>query len=134
MLIAGIGITPALMQDDPGLPRTIAIAFLSVLALFLLAGLVVFSTLTTEVSDETLTWYFTGHVAGGAIPLGEIERVASVRNPRAYGWGIRALPDGRLYNVSGLKAVSINLRDGRRIVLGSDEPDRLAAAIEAGAR
>lgn len=132
LLIVGIILRSFNHQVPHGLPRTISLALLSAVALFLVACLVVFSSLTIVVSDAALTWYFTGHVLGGTVPLREIERVTREQNPAAYGWGIRLLPDGRLYNVSGFKAVRIALRGGRRYVLGSDEPDRLVEAIEAG--
>ena len=39
----------------------------------------------------------------------------------AYGW---------LYNVSGLDAVAIRLRDERKFALGTDDPEALVDAIE----
>jgi hypothetical protein len=35
------------------------------------------------------------------------------------------------YNVSGNQGVDLTLRDGRRVMLGSQRADELAAAIEA---
>lgn len=61
----------------------------------------------------------------------DIESVEQVRNPWYYGWGIKKYPGGWLYNVAGLDAVEITLRDGRRRRIGSDEPDALLKAIEA---
>ena len=48
---------------------------------------------------------------------------------RGCGWGIRLTPYGWLYNVSGLEAVAISLRDGRKFALGTDDPDGLVTAI-----
>ncbi len=46
-----------------------------------------------------------------------------------YGWGIHLTPYGWLYNVSGLDAVAITLRNGQKFALGSDDPQGLAEAL-----
>jgi hypothetical protein len=48
------------------------------------------------------------------------------------GWGIRVGWRKRAYNVSGNLGVQLVLRDGRRVLLGSQRPAELAAAILAG--
>jgi hypothetical protein len=52
-----------------------------------------------------------------------------VRNPWYYGLGIHYTSDGWVFNVAGLDAVEIVLENGRKIRIGTDEPERLAAAI-----
>ena len=52
---------------------------------------------------------------------------------REYGgWGIRIGPGGLAYNVKGNRGVQLVLSSGIRILLGSQEPDALAAAIARG--
>jgi hypothetical protein len=65
------------------------------------------------------------------LPLGDIEKVAIVRNPWWTGFGIRARSGFRLYNVSGLDAVELHLKshDVRRI--RTDDPQGLADALKA---
>lgn len=47
------------------------------------------------------------------------------------GWGIRwSSGKGWVYSVSGNKGVSLELAGGRRLVIGSREPEPLAAAIQ----
>ena len=41
---------------------------------------------------------------------------------------------GWLFNVSGVQAVEICLRSGRKYRMGTDEPERLADAIRANLR
>ncbi|WP_406656987.1 DUF6141 family protein [Methanolobus sp. ZRKC2] len=55
-------------------------------------------------------------------------------NPlRDYGgWGIRFGPKGRAYNVSGNKGVLLEFRNGKKLMVGSQNPDELAAAISRG--
>ncbi|MGC8739831.1 MAG: hypothetical protein ACP5QZ_06710 [Candidatus Sumerlaeaceae bacterium] len=45
------------------------------------------------------------------------------------GWGIRYTWKGRAYNARGNRGVRVNLRDGRHILLGSQKPEELDAAI-----
>lgn len=47
------------------------------------------------------------------------------------GWGIRYsfVKSGKAYNVSGNKGVQLVLKNGRKLLIGSQKPDELAAAI-----
>ena len=65
------------------------------------------------------------------VPLAEIVAVEPVRNSWWYGWGNHRTPHGGLYNVSGREAVEITLTSGQRLRLGTDEPRRLAQALQA---
>jgi len=59
--------------------------------------------------------------------LSDASRFASLVD----GWGVHLTPCGWLYNVSGLDAVAITLRDGRKFALGTDDPHGLLAALRA---
>ena len=50
---------------------------------------------------------------------------------REYGgWGIRcSLRNGRAYNVSGNKGVQLVFKSGKKLLIGSQKPDELEAAI-----
>jgi hypothetical protein len=57
--------------------------------------------------------------------------------PREYkplreygGWGIRIGLHGRAYNVKGNRGVQLVLTDGRKILFGTQDPERLTAAVE----
>ncbi len=66
------------------------------------------------------------------IALDDIASAEAVtyRPIREYGgWGIRGIGAKRAYNVSGDRGVQLVLTDGRRVLLGSQEPEPLAAAI-----
>lgn len=45
------------------------------------------------------------------------------------GWGLRWGREGKAYNVSGNRGVQLEFQDGRRLLLGSQRADELAAAI-----
>lgn len=63
------------------------------------------------------------------VRLPEIVGCEPIRHHWWYGWGIHLTPHGWLYNVSGLDAVTIALRDGRKFALGTDDPLGLTARI-----
>ena len=46
------------------------------------------------------------------------------------GWGIRYGRNGKAYNISGNKGLMIEFRNGKRLMLGSREPEVLKMSIE----
>jgi hypothetical protein len=92
---------------------------------------VLFSSLTIVIEDGVLRSYFGPGLPAKTAKIEEIASAEVVENPWYAGWGIRVLPRGMLYNVSGLKAVEITLKNGQVFRLGTDEPDALRAAIRA---
>ena len=54
-----------------------------------------------------------------------------VRNKWYFGWGLRKLQHGWMYNVWGLDAVELDLTDGKKFTIGTDEPEDLVAALSA---
>jgi hypothetical protein len=96
--------------------------------------LVSFFTLTTVVTDDDVRVWFGVGLIRRRIALDRIAGATAVRNHLIYGWGIRLIPNGWLWNVSGLEAVELSLVDGRRFRIGTDEPEQLAAAIQGAVR
>jgi hypothetical protein len=124
-LIAGavVAASAAAMAPPPG--RWVSLALAAGMAI--LAG--VFSSLTAIVSDDDVRWYFGPGAWSYRLPLGDIAAVRIVRNSWANGFGIRMRPGFRLYNVSGLDAVELELKSGEIRRIGTDDAPRLAAAI-----
>ncbi|MFH1253014.1 MAG: hypothetical protein V1664_01635 [Candidatus Uhrbacteria bacterium] len=58
-----------------------------------------------------------------------IKTTKAVRNSWYCGWGIRLTSHGWLFNVSGLSAVEITMKNGRSYRIGTDEPEKLTAVI-----
>jgi hypothetical protein len=104
--------------------------FLLVVLAFLLFLTVLFATLTVEVTNEAVRIRFGPGPIRKGFPLSEIRSARAVRNHWAYGWGIRMTPHGWLFNVSGLDAVELEMHDGKRYRIGTDQPRELLAAIE----
>ena len=98
----------------------------------LLAVFLLFGWLTVEIIDGVVDVRFGIGLIRRRIPLQDIASVAPVTNPWLCGWGIRFIPGGRLYNVSGTQAVELVLRDGRRVQIGTDDPRGLLAALSGG--
>ena len=93
--------------------------------------LLTFFCLTTTVSDGDVHVRFGVGLIRRRVPLARIAAVTAVRNHWIYGWGIRLIPSGWLWNVSGFGGVELALINGRRFRIGTDEPEQLAAAIRA---
>jgi hypothetical protein len=88
-----------------------------------------FGSLTVVIDDEELRHYFGPKFWKKSYQLQEIEAVKQVRNSWIFGWGIRLTPHGWLYNVSGLDAVEIKLRSGRKFRIGTDDPQGIVDTI-----
>ena len=100
-----------------------------IIELILLICAIVFSRLTIKIDEETLLACFGIGLICKKVPLSEIVRCESIRIRWWYGWGIHLTPYGWLYNVSGLDAVAITLRDGRKFALGTDDPNGFTSAV-----
>jgi hypothetical protein len=112
---------------------TLAAAPWLVVALFglLALGLATYATLTVDVNPEAVSVRFGVGFIRKSIPLSEIVRCDVVRTPAWWGWGLHWTPSGWLYNVSGRAAVRLEMKGERPVMIGSDDADRLKAAIDA---
>jgi hypothetical protein len=103
----------------------------AVIVLLTLAGcMILFGSLTVEVREDRVTVWFGPGLIRKSFPIERIRAVRAVRNKWYYGWGIRLIPHGWMFNVSGLDAVELELDSGRRFRIGTDEPQALLEAIE----
>ena len=101
-----------------------------IVEIILLICAVMFCKLTIKIDNETLRWSFGIGIVRKQVLLAEIAVCEPIRIRWWYGWGIHLTPYGWLYNVSGLDAVTITLRDGRKFALGTDDLQGLSVAIE----
>ena len=104
-----------------------AYSLLGVLPVVLLTWL--FGSLTVEIDGEELRHYFGSGFWGKTYLLNDIETAKQVRNSWLFGWGIRLTPHGWLYNVSGLDAVEIQLRSGKKFRIGTDQSSELTSVL-----
>ena len=121
-LIIMIGVIVALP-----LPNVPVLFFpLMILGIVILSSL--FATLTVEVTNVHLKFWFGIGLIHKRILLSD----SASCNPAHTvlpGYGIHGTRRGWLYNVSGFKLVEITLKNGKRIFLGTDEPEDLCRAI-----
>ena len=122
--IAGVGAGVYALARVGSRPLLWVVVAVAVLAVF------AFSSMTVEVDQTRLAFWFGPGWIRRSFPLPEIRAWTAVRNPWWYGWGIHLTPYGWLYNVGGPGAVQLELRDGRRLRVGTDEPHALCEAIK----
>jgi hypothetical protein len=101
--------------------------------ILLIAVAVLFSSLTVEVNDSELRWYFGPGLWTYRLARSDVATVAIARNRWWNGFGIRRAAGFRLYNVSGLDAVELRLRSNDIWRIGTDDPQGLAAALKSPA-
>ncbi len=95
----------------------------------LVLALLLFCTLTVEVTDEALSFRFGIGLIRKSIQLSEIESCAISSFPWYYGWGLRYTPEGWLYCISGLSSVKLILKSGKAIQVGTDQAKELCTAV-----
>ncbi|NLF38566.1 hypothetical protein GX586_03930 [bacterium] len=115
-----------LIKDVPGFAPFIVAGIMAVTG-------VMFSTLTIEIAGDSLRWRFGPGLIRFREPLGGIARAEPTRTSFWCGWGIHLTLRGWLYNVSGFDAVLVTRKNGRTFLLGTDEPEKLSAAINEAA-
>ena len=97
--------------------------------IIMLIVLGIFSRLTVIVDDQMIKIQFGLRVIRKVFQLKEIEAYHVVKNPWYYGWGIRYTPRGWLFNVSGFSAIELQMANGKRYRIGTDDPDNLTKAL-----
>lgn len=89
-----------------------------------------FSTMTTKVNATEIEWHFSFGFWRKKVALKDVHSYSVVRNKPWWGLGIRFIPNGMLYNVSGLDAIELVMQNKRRIRIGSDQAEEFRLAIE----
>jgi hypothetical protein len=121
-----IGVIIFVLVSEEMSPQPILMGFVIVLGLLI----ILFYQLTVIVSEKKLEISFGIGLIKKAWRIDEIAKAVSVQNKGWYGFGIRLTSHGWLYNIEGLKAVEIEMKNSRRFRIGTDEPDGLIRAIE----
>lgn len=128
-LVAIAGCARVFLAGGGHAPFTGVIAF-TIFAL--VAGLLGIGALYTEVRPDALYVRLVPLTRWHRFTWNEIAS-AEVRRYRPLmeygGWGVRWGPAGKAYNVHGHESVQLVLADGRRLLVGSQHAEALAAAI-----
>ena len=102
---------------------------LPIVFFILLIALSLFYSLTVEINETMISVKFGIGIINKKFILKDIESCNIVKNYWYYGWGIRFTPHGWLYNISGLSAVEIQMKNNKKYRIGTDEPKKLEQAI-----
>jgi hypothetical protein len=118
-----VGLVGILAEDDEGL------GWWGYLIFIVVAGAAfIFNRLTVTVAAGKVDAVFGFGWPRHSIDVLDIVAIRQVRNRWWYGFGIRRIPNGTMYNVWGLDAVEIELKSGKVFRIGTDDgPDLLAA-------
>jgi len=127
MILGGLGLwlavaLPILLVGRPPFWTLLVMALVALV-------LLLFVTLTVRVDDRQIELRFGPGLIRRRVLLADVRSFAVVRNRWYYGWGIRIIPKGTLYNVAGLSAVDLHLKSGEHVRIGTDEPEALLAAL-----
>ena len=105
--------------------------FLAILTLLVYLRLITVR-LVTELRPEQLSVAMKGFWRRTRIPLADIRTAAVVEyDPVAeyHGYGIRSGPRGQAYIASGNQAVQLELTDGRKLLVGSQQSKEVTRKI-----
>jgi hypothetical protein len=112
-------------KDDPAV--TIIMGF--VILTFVIC-LLIFYKLTITIDDTYLKFVMGIGLIRKKYLLSDIESCNPVRNSALYGVGIRMIPSGWLFNVTGLYAIELTFKNRKtKIRIGTDKPDELAQMV-----
>jgi hypothetical protein len=105
----------------------------AVIALYATLGIafLLFYRLRVTVEPDAIQAVFGIGLVRKKVPVADIVRADVVRTRVWWGYGIHWTPSGWLYNVAGRYAVRLEVQAGRAVMIGTDEPEALKAAIDA---
>jgi len=119
-------ITASLEPPSVDSGTNFAVTVTMVLILFILFS---FGSLQVSIDKKYLRLKFGFGLFWKNFLLNEIVSVKTVKNHWYYGWGIRLIPGGWLFNVSGFEAVELVMKNGKVYRIGTDEAEKLRQAV-----
>ncbi len=105
-------------------------AIISFLALTFFICLLIFYKLTISIDSTHLSFSLGVGVISKKYLIADIKSCKPVKNNPFYGIGIRLIPDGWLYNVSGLHAIELTFRNRKsKIRIGTNRPEEISSLV-----
>jgi hypothetical protein len=101
-----------------------------VAAAILVGVMINFSSLTVVIDDDHVEARFGVGWIRFRFALKDIGSCQPVKNKWYLGIGIRKIRGGWLFNIAGSDAVELEMNDGRRYRIGTEDPQELCQAIE----
>lgn len=99
-------------------------------ALALVIALLLFASLTVAGYETYLEIRFGVGLIRKRFVFQDIQSCKKVKNSPVYGYGIRIFPAGWLYNVSGLDAVELHMKNGKKYRIGTDAPEEFMRFLQ----
>ena len=96
--------------------------------------LLMLSSLTVTIDEQFLRVRFGPGVFFRKFPVSEFAGIGLKYTTFIWGWGIRWYFGGWLYNIAGFKSVEIIFKNGKKIRIGTNEPEKLSEAIRQAMR
>jgi hypothetical protein len=91
----------------------------------------IFYGMTTRIENKEIILSFGIGLFRKKIDVARIRSVEVVQTPWYYGYGIRLIPNGWLYNVSGRHAIKLTFHDRKGVVMiGTRDPRRLKNELD----
>ena len=118
-----------ILMMAPEARRTAPTPLLIGLGVVMAVVVIGFTSLSVMVTPDHLVVRFGIGLFRKSVALADIVGVEVTRTRWYEGWGIHWTRRGTLYNVAGFDAVRIRLANGKAMLVGSDDAQRLAAAI-----
>lgn len=101
------------------------------LVLTFLICLLIFYKLTIIVDSTHVSFKLGIGLVGKTYKIKDLKSCKSVANSALNGIGIRMLPNGWLYNVSGLKAIELQFVNKKSVVrIGTNNPDEISQLVQ----
>ncbi len=91
---------------------------------------ILFANLTVIVNDKFIEIKFGIGLIKKTFNITDIKSCTIVRNHWWNGWGIRKIQKGWLFNVSGLDAVELIMKNGQVYRIGTNDPEELSRLIQ----
>jgi len=108
----------------------VAAIILGIVGIIFLICLLIFYRLTIDIDETCVTIKFGTGLFRKKFPLAGIGGCRPVRNSPLYGIGIRMIPDGWLYNVTGRDAIELTFKNKKSVVrIGTDKPEEISRII-----
>ncbi|MCU0369806.1 MAG: hypothetical protein MUC31_00165 [Bacteroidales bacterium] len=141
VLLSGLWIWQLVQQIFMGIPfgdNPAPDLFIILMGLFPLAAFLLFRFLTLEtlIDHEGVHYRFKPfqrkfrNIIPGEISRFEVKKYSPIKD--YGGWGVRygSAKNGRAYNVSGNKGVLFELKNGKRFMLGTQNPESIRSAMD----
>lgn len=121
----------AVLTIKSALANTPELIVLGILTFTFFLCLLTFYKLTITVDSTHVSFKLGIGLYSKSYKIADLSSCTPVTNSAIYGIGIRLLPGGWLYNVSGLKAIELRFKHKASVIrIGTNKPDEISELIQ----